>query len=322
MNALLLAAEGGANSLWDPTIKGILVVVCAVVLFCGSSYLLLATNMGSRQGFLVAFTGLMGFMIILSTLWLVTDQPITSFKGREATWQPVEVVTDTAKAKTEAVRNAEDGRLNANHDFDHRIADAGDLLTQFSTGQITEAQLNEKLKDDKARAQEILALGGLIEQDQATIKAALEGAVIAPAPGAHEAAAPAKIPGLDGQFAEAADELSLPATARFFGGDSHSPNPLRLEFTHAPLFATMEFCKAAPTPDTFPDAPPPPTCEPGTTKTLVLARDLGSLRLRSFSTWVISILLFGLGLFLLNYRERQTRARAAEGELSETGAKP
>ena len=48
--------RSSACSSWSP----------AIVLFCGSIYLLLGTNLGARLGFLVAFTGLMGFMVILT----------------------------------------------------------------------------------------------------------------------------------------------------------------------------------------------------------------------------------------------------------------
>ncbi|MCZ7535799.1 MAG: hypothetical protein M5T61_07625 [Acidimicrobiia bacterium] len=50
MNTLLLLASEGnkAKTLWDPTILGLLVFVSALGLFCGSVYLLLATDLGAR----------------------------------------------------------------------------------------------------------------------------------------------------------------------------------------------------------------------------------------------------------------------------------
>ena len=67
---LITAAEGPAHpNLWNPTILGVLVVLSAIGLFCGSAYLLLATNLGARLGFLVAFASLTGFMVLLTTLW-------------------------------------------------------------------------------------------------------------------------------------------------------------------------------------------------------------------------------------------------------------
>ena len=59
----LLAQHAAARrTLWDPTILGVLVVISAIGLFCGSVYLLLGTNLGARLGFLVAGACLTGFM--------------------------------------------------------------------------------------------------------------------------------------------------------------------------------------------------------------------------------------------------------------------
>lgn len=50
-------------------IEGALVVIMALVLFCGSVYLLLSAIFGPRMGYLIAATGLFAFMIILSAIW-------------------------------------------------------------------------------------------------------------------------------------------------------------------------------------------------------------------------------------------------------------
>src|SRR5690242_21786743 len=66
----LLLAEGPTKAnIWNPTIIGVLTVLSAIGLFCGSVYLLLSTNLGARLGFLVAAASLTGFMVLLSTLW-------------------------------------------------------------------------------------------------------------------------------------------------------------------------------------------------------------------------------------------------------------
>jgi hypothetical protein len=103
MNAVL-AAEALHKTLWYPTILGVLVVVVAVTLFCGSVYLLLATNMGARLGFLVAFTALMGFMVILTSLWITTASPLNTLKGRLASWKVQQVVTTVDQTKIGAVK--------------------------------------------------------------------------------------------------------------------------------------------------------------------------------------------------------------------------
>src|SRR3954453_15496473 len=56
---------------WDPGFRGILVVAVGVLVLMGSVYLLLATNSGARLGFLLALTGLMGWMTIMGTVWSI-----------------------------------------------------------------------------------------------------------------------------------------------------------------------------------------------------------------------------------------------------------
>jgi len=95
------------RTLWYPTILGVLVVVAAVLLFVGSIYLLLGTNMGARLAFLTVFAALMGFMVCLSGLWITTASPLNTLRGSVPKWEIKEVVPDLAKAKTEAVRTIE-----------------------------------------------------------------------------------------------------------------------------------------------------------------------------------------------------------------------
>ena len=98
-------AELIRNGLWYPTILGVLVVVAGVGLFCGSIYLLLGTNLGARLGFLIAFTGLAGFMVILTLLWCVTASPLNTLKGRIPQWKVQQVVTTLNKASNPRARD-------------------------------------------------------------------------------------------------------------------------------------------------------------------------------------------------------------------------
>ena len=81
------------SGIWYPTIIGILVVAAAIALFCGSVYVLLATNLGARLGFLIAFTGLMGFMVLLTVLWMFTTSPLNTLRGSIPAWQVQQVVS-------------------------------------------------------------------------------------------------------------------------------------------------------------------------------------------------------------------------------------
>ena len=74
---------------WDPQIRGGLIVLVAVLILCGSVYLLLATNTGSRLGFLLAVAGLSGWMFLMGVTWMVFG---IGMKGREPHWEPKELV--------------------------------------------------------------------------------------------------------------------------------------------------------------------------------------------------------------------------------------
>jgi hypothetical protein len=101
--SLTLASELLNKGLWYPTILGVLVVVAGIGLFCGSIYVVLGTNLGARLGFLVAFTGLMGFLVILSLLWCTTASPLNTIKGRIPQWRVQQVVKSPEKSKIDAV---------------------------------------------------------------------------------------------------------------------------------------------------------------------------------------------------------------------------
>ena len=104
---MTLGSELTDPNLWYPTILGVLVVVAAVVLFVGSIYLILGTNMGARLGFLVTFTSLMGFMVVLTSLWITTASPLNTLKGSVPKWEIKEVVPSVDQSKIAAVQNIE-----------------------------------------------------------------------------------------------------------------------------------------------------------------------------------------------------------------------
>ncbi len=83
---------------WEPELRGILIVIIAVVTLCGSIYLVLGTNLGARLGFLVALTGLAGWMALMGAIWWVYG---IGLKGPEPSWEAVPgrtVIQDTERA--------------------------------------------------------------------------------------------------------------------------------------------------------------------------------------------------------------------------------
>ncbi len=102
MHELLLGALS-----WDPQVRGFLIIVTAIAILPGTIYLLLATNLGARVGFLVAVAGLSGWMMLLSLTWAFYGQGI---KGRDPSWKVQEVIhssaqTDLSNGVTKALRD-------------------------------------------------------------------------------------------------------------------------------------------------------------------------------------------------------------------------
>ncbi len=250
----VLAAETLHKTLWYPTILGILVVVFAIGLFCGSVYLLLATNLGARLGFLVAFTGLMGFMVLLTSLWVMTASPLNTLKGRIPAWKPQQVVTDIGAAKAGEVRHIE------------------------------------------SKGRKVSAV------EAANVKAAVDEALVKPKGVGGKPPEPTKF----GRFDEVTQYKALNT---FEIGGSH-PNPLDFELTHKPLFAAVEFCPVKQVDVPFGTVPPEPKCASGKHSFLILERDLGSLRIPPIVAWISAVVLFGLGLLALHWREKDEQAAA------------
>ena len=75
---------------WEPQIKGALYVLLAVLILCGSAFLLLSTNMGARLGFLLSGAGLFGFLATIGIIWWVYG---IGPKGPEPHWVSKGIVT-------------------------------------------------------------------------------------------------------------------------------------------------------------------------------------------------------------------------------------
>lgn len=80
---------------WDPQVRGILIVILAVTVLPGSVYLLLATNMGARLGAVLAVAGLSGWVMLMAVVWAVFGIGI---QGRVATWKPLEITSGPPSA--------------------------------------------------------------------------------------------------------------------------------------------------------------------------------------------------------------------------------
>jgi hypothetical protein len=101
----ILAAEGGAHLDLIGELRGYAIVFFSVGLFCGSIYLLLSTDVGSRLGFLISFASLTGFLMLLGLIWFTNLTPLNALHGPPPHWVVKEVVDNPAQAKTPQARN-------------------------------------------------------------------------------------------------------------------------------------------------------------------------------------------------------------------------
>jgi hypothetical protein len=88
---------------WEPELRGILIVIIATATLCGSVYLVLGTNLGARLGFLVAFSGLAGWMALMGAIWWIYG---IGLKGPEPSWEAIPgktVIQDSSSLRNAGV---------------------------------------------------------------------------------------------------------------------------------------------------------------------------------------------------------------------------
>jgi hypothetical protein len=86
---------------WEPEIRGLLTVIIAVVVLCGSIYFIMATNMGARLAFLVVLASLFGWMMLMGITWWIYG---IGLRGPDPTW--AEVPGRTVIQSTDALYRA------------------------------------------------------------------------------------------------------------------------------------------------------------------------------------------------------------------------
>lgn len=237
---LTLAVEAGGGELpVGEQIRGYLVTISAVVLFCGSIYMLLATNVGSKMGFLISFATLTGFLCMLGLIWFTNLTPLNALHGPAPHWNVQEVVDDLAQAETEAART---------------IAEEGEPIPEIEQGEI-------KASIDTALTEE------------------------------------------GGEFTEFTSSNDYVVTEAIeLGGGTKGPLGLQHETRYA-IMTVQGVKDVTPLPG---QAPPPPAADPAEPeRTVVLIRDLGSLRQPPLFMSIAFGILFAISLVLLHNAERE-----------------
>jgi hypothetical protein len=273
-----------AGIAWDPEIRGILSVLVGVIVLMGSVFLLLATNVANRLGFLLALTAIFGWLTIHGLVWLIYP-PGTGPAGRGPSWEVEEIVYGDL---TESM-------LDEAHDLDPSTLPPSSEIDDLTPEEVEEVsgQHADELGDwtlldaaDASRGEAQTALDAVLA----------EGAV----------------PGLE-------DPATRVYTYTFESGgkperesdsvvdrvENRVSNTLRL--THPPHYAVVQMQPAVDPGEPVPGEPPP-TPEPdedAQTISAVLVRDIGERRLPATLIFTGSGLIFGLLCVMLHQRDRR-----------------
>lgn len=249
---------------WDPQIRGFAIFLASLVLLPGSVYLLLATNMGARIGFVLAVTGLAGWMTIMGATWVVFG---IGLKGEEPHWKALEMVTGPESQSLL------------------------DVMDTFPGGKWEE-----------------LAPGDAILADaQATADKLLAPASAEAAPAGHGAESEPKpdpvAERFESPFSTTEDYVLLDGFR--LGGEDYF-----LTLRHRPHYVVVRVKPAL-----FEDPPagikPQPDLTAPTTS-VVMIRDLGSVRFPPFLIMVTSGIVFGVCCWNLHQRDKEIwRQKAA-----------
>ncbi len=297
---------------FDVFIRGWLVVGVGVLVLMGSVYLLLATNTGARTGLLIALTGLFAWLSIMGVIWFIYG---IGLKGPGAHWTVREV-------------------------------NRGDLATaSFTNAQTLGAQLDEALnggtsEEIKAFFEEAeIAVG---EQGAAVPKVGDWHAMLLSNPSRGEAQATVDA-FLIGRQEYASNQEYVTIGGFETGGKTKRPasavcptkNPIRVVFIgscwervasklhtvfvqprHPPHYAVIMVQPADPRTLVSRPGQAPPIRQPDPNQpveTIILVRDLGSVRLPSAMVALGSIIIFSALALSLHRRDKRTdenRSRA------------
>jgi hypothetical protein len=264
---------------WEPELRGILTVLIGTAVWMGSVYLILGTNLGARLGFLVTFTGLMGWMALMGAVWWMYG---IGLKGDVPEWKQVEGRTVIQQADLLYQAGVLDDPV-----------DVGDTADSAETADAVKAQLeaqgwNQVADSAPEFGQAEASAGVFLEEEGALGPGEFDVTAVFEVDPPHESAFPKLGP--NGEF----DQIA------FF----HKPYYTVVEV--APYEALREEAGRAPT--------PPKVDESQQRQYVYMVRDLGSLREPAAYIAIGSTLMFLALCFVLHRRDRfvaENRARKA-----------
>jgi hypothetical protein len=294
MNTLVPTLAGIS---WDPEIRGILSVLVGVVVLMGSVYLLLATNVAHRLGFLLALTGVFGWLTIHGLVWLIYP-PGTGPAGRMPAWEVQEIVYgDLTESMLDEAHGVDTSTLPPAAEIDELTPEEVEAISEEHAGDLNGWTLLDASNAARGEAQTaldaVLAEGtvpGFEEPDSRVYTYTFE---------------------TGGKPQRESDSVVDRVTNRI-------SNTLRL--THPPHYAIVQM-QPATVEEAAPGQPPnqPEIVEGSQTVSAVLVRDLGQRRLPASLIFTGSGLIFGLLCVMLHQRDRRVVAHRSAPLPAPTG---
>jgi hypothetical protein len=332
MSALLIL--GGIA--WDPTIAGALVVATGVATFMGSIWLILSTNTGIRVGTLISFAAFFGWMTILAVTWWMYG---SGWKGESPSWQVIDInvgdLGQSALLEARLLPNLED--LKSGYEL---VLESGDATVMAEFATLPSAADNPDLSDT-----ELAALQASRQLRNETITHSELATV---APNVTDAAGFNDFNGWhllattqagDAQAQAIADILNHPSmgftsSADFKMLDTYTTggkptlqeNPNRLDrithwitssarLTHPVRYTVVqlqEVVHVTVAPGEIPTRPVIDEAKP--VVSVIMVRDLGSVRLRPALVALGSLFIFIALCYWLHVRDKEVMARREEFE--------
>lgn len=310
MTALAHAAASSLLAMsWSPGFRGIFVVGVGVAVLCGSTYLLLATNTGNRLGFLLALTGLFGWMTIMGVVWTIYG---IGYKGPTPTWKVKEVnqggdISTTGMAVARSLPEPKDlpkpadvlksnPKLRKAFPPGGKTPTLGDLVT-------ADKKLADQIKEQTGRWQLLPTSDKANGETQAVVATYLG-------------------PEGTNQFKATSDYVVIETFTTggkpvrtnnsVFGRIAHRVRTTTM-LKNPPAYAVVQLQQAIAQETRLGQAPPVPVADPKQPViSVILERDLGALRLPSFGVTVFSGAVFAICANMLHRRDHQvTRSGAA-----------
>jgi hypothetical protein len=271
-----------AGIAFDPQIRGILVVLVGVAVLIGSVYLLLATNVAQRLGFLLVLTALFGWMTIHGLVWWLYP-PGQGPIGKLPSWQVEEINhADLSQAL-----------LDEAHDIDTSNLPSTEEVDDATPEEIE--QINEQFADDLSGWELLAAADAARGEAQTTADAELAEGVV---PGLEETTSY-----VHRYVLETGGKPQRDGDGVWDRITNKIGNTLRI--TSPAHYAIVQVQPATEQVVEPGEPPPPPEADPDAEIiSFVMVRDLGERRLPAALLTIGSGLTFALLCVMLHQRDR------------------